>query len=143
MRKYPIASIFGLICGITLGWIMLGCAHLQSGADPLVVRAEQVETAGKATVDLLFNLDNADRGFWRTNAPAFHSFVENLRKPVQTSAGTTAKGYAVLISLDDVKRDYKASRTSSNALWEAIATAEPVVSQAAAWQTIIEKTPTR
>ncbi|MGO8839463.1 MAG: hypothetical protein ACLP7I_12025 [Limisphaerales bacterium] len=118
-----------------------GCASTQPGADPLVVNVERAETVGQSTFTLLLDVDNSNRPYWQTNAPAFHTFCQWLRQP-QTIEGTNTqpRAIALLLSLDDVKLDYKAAQTSSNALTEALATFQGVLSQASAWSTLITST---
>ena len=119
-----------------------GCASLQPGADPVVVNTERAETLGKSTFDLVLNTDNTDRAFWATNVPAFHNFCEWLRQPQTIEAtNTLPRALALLLSLDDVKRDYQAGLSSSNALQTALVTFEGVVDQAVSWSTIITNQP--
>jgi hypothetical protein len=115
-----------------------GCAPLQPGADPLVVNVERAETIGQSTFSLILHVDDSNRTFFETNAPAFHEFCQWLRVP-QTIEGTNTqpRAVALLLSLDDVKMDYQAGRTSSNALWVACTTFQGLVSQAQAWSNVI------
>ena len=123
-----------------------GCAALSKGADPLVVRTEQAETDGKAAFDLVLDVDNSNRGFFRTNAPGFHAFCEGLRVPVTVDlTNTLPTASAYLQSLDDVKVAYQNAKATSNALATAILTLEAVVNQAMNWEaalTAITNTPT-
>jgi hypothetical protein len=118
--------------------ITAGCAPLQPGADPIVVRTEQAETVGKAAFDLILHVDNGNRSFFATNAPPFHEFCDWLRVP-QTIEGTNTQPrvVALILSLDDVKLDYQRGLTTSNALWVACTTFEGLVSQAQAWSNVI------
>lgn len=132
------------ICAVA-SVILIGCAALQPGADPVIVRAQQVEESGKATFDFVLRLDSADRGFWRTNAPAFHNFCEWLREP-QGVLDTTniillPRCSAMILSLDNLRRDYKASKVSSNILLQSIAVLESVTVQADAWTKIVTNKP--
>ena len=121
--------------------ILCGCASLQSGADPLIVRAEQTETIAKSAFDTVLQFDNSNRSFWETNAPAYHSFCEWLRQPQTVEVtNTLPRAAAMLVSLDDIKLAYKSSTASSNALVEAISTVSAAVSQAQAWVTISTST---
>src|SRR6185312_16847534 len=59
----PITKITPLLA-IAAGLLVLdgcltGCAPLQPGADPIVVRTEQTETVAKGTFDDLLGIDNA------------------------------------------------------------------------------------
>jgi hypothetical protein len=133
-------ALLALACALLV--LEPGCSHLQPGADPLVVNVERAEVMGQSTFDLVLHLDHTDRGFWATNAPAFHGFCQWLRQPqLIEGTNTLPRAAAMLLSLDDVKRDYKASLSSSNALLEALATFQSVLNQAQAWQTIVTKKP--
>lgn len=140
--KLPPPVMMFAFATITLATMTLsGCVALQPGADPLVVSVERSETVAKGSFDLVLNLDNSNRAFWRTNAPAFHEFCEWLRQP-QTVAdtygtNTLPRGLAMLMSVDDIKMDYEASRASSNALLESLATLQSAANQASDWSTVI------
>lgn len=119
--------------------VITGCARLKPGADPLIVRVEQFETVATSTFRLVLSTDQLDRGFWRTNAPAFHEFCETLRKPVlytNTVPPALLPQYRVaLLSLDDVKNTYSAARTegNSNALFTTLITLQALQNQAGFW----------
>jgi len=132
--------LFSLIAAIGLG---VGCASIQPGNDPLVVRTEQTLATGKSLFDTTLGIDHANRPFFATNAPAFHIFCEWLREPqaVPELSGTLPRASALLYSLDTIKRDYQASKASSNTLYTALATFESVSSQAGAWLTIATNLP--
>lgn len=118
--------------------LALGCAAIKPGNDKLVVRTEQFLTGAQASFLMTLRYDNADRGYWRTNAPAFHNFCEMLRKPTKYQAETNLPQYRVmLLSLNDVKADYKAGKASSNELHTALATLESLIGQGKAWVTIV------
>ena len=119
----------------------LGCASLAPGADPIVVRTEQAETTAKSTFDLVLNVDQADRGFWRTNAPAFHGFCEWLRVPTPAGTNILPRCSAMIWSADMVKQSYKAGAASSNTLYTVVVTLESAITQACAWTTIVNSTP--
>jgi hypothetical protein len=127
----PIALMLCLV-------LLAGCAPLQPGADPIVVRTEQAEQGAKATFQLALQTDQLDRGFWRTNAPGFHSYCENLRIPTPYQVTNTLPRYRVmLLSLNDVKLDYKHGRASSNDLHTALLTLQSLQNQANIWLTIV------
>lgn len=114
------------------------CRKLDPGASPVVVRTEQLLTSAQATFLFTLQVDQKDRGFWRSNAPAFHAFCETLRRPTTYQGTNVLPQYRVwLLSLDDVKLDYKAGRTSSNALATAGAALTSLMNQASAWSTIV------
>src|SRR5581483_810783 len=60
---------------------MIGCAHLQPCADPVVVNVERVQTVAAPTFDLVLSTDDTARPLWAQKAPAFHDFCEWLRQP--------------------------------------------------------------
>lgn len=131
-----------LLVGTMCGWILSGCAGLAPGADPLVVRTEQLETVAYSALDNTVSLDNADRGFWRTNAPAFHGFCEWLREPVPTPTNPNEpRGLGMILLLDSAKVSYEANKSQSNTLLNALSALQIVLNQAAAWQTIITNQP--
>jgi len=122
----------------------VSCAHLQPGTDALVVRAEQVESAAKATFDLVLNVDHADRGFWRTNAPAFHGYCEWLRQPtVVWVTNVLPRATAMIVSLNNIKTEYIMASGSSNALVSAIAVLQSAATEANAWSVIVTNHPVR
>jgi hypothetical protein len=133
------------LAAIALAIVMVGCATLNNGSDAFVVRVEQSETAANATFDLVLHVDHADRGFWRTNAPAFHSFCEWLRTPqAYGAAGSSVpRCVAMQLNLDDLKLAYKASKTTgtSNALWSSWMVLNTAITQSTSWSNIVT-TPT-
>lgn len=133
-----------LMAGASL-LLFQACAPLQPGADPLIVRTEQTETTAKASFDLVLNVDNQSRQFWRTNAPQFHSFCEWLRAPQtvasQFETNTLPRASAMILSLDDLKLRYKAGRASSNDLSAATAVLDGIINQANNWLPLITNQP--
>jgi hypothetical protein len=124
--------------------LMLGCAALQPGADPIVVRTEQAEQGAKATFDLVLNAEggtSANRLFWMSNAPAFHNFCEDLRRPVMLGTNTYPKCIAAIISLESIKENYKSGRANSNDLITAEFILTGLLNQANAWYTIVTNNP--
>lgn len=126
-----------------LAAILIGCASLSPTADPFVVRVEQGEAGASATFDLVLRVDNSQRGFWITNAPAFHNFCEWLRTPTPYTSNTVPRCVAIQLNVDDLKLAYQNSKTAgnSNALYTAFGVLAAAAGQAAAWQTIVT-TPT-
>lgn len=119
-----------------------GCSTVQPGEDPLVVRTEQTEATAKASFDLVLNIDHANRPFWRTNAPAFHSFCEWLRQPQTVDlTNTLPRASALIWQLNTVKNNYMLARAGSNDVVTALTTLQSAVNQAQAWQTIIQSNP--
>jgi hypothetical protein len=118
-----------------------GCAHLQPGADPVVVRCEQVETDAKASFDLALHVEAANAPFWATNVPAFHNFCNWLRTPTTIGSTNLPRCSAMLLSLNDLKHDYEAGEASSNALVLAFTTIDGLGSEASNWLTVVTNTP--
>lgn len=107
-----------------------GCALLQKGANPIVVRVEQTEAIAYTTLDTALKIDDANRPFFKTNAPPFHQFCEQLRAPVQVGQVYYPRGVAGIKILDNTKLAYQAGQSSSNALITALATVETFTAQA-------------
>lgn len=128
-----------LIAGLTLMIFGVGCATLNPGADPFVVRVEQTQTAAGATFDFILRLDNADRGFWRTNAPSFHSMCEWMRTPQPYGSNSLARCVVMQLNVDDLKIAYRASRStgSSNALYSAWMVLNTLLAQSQSWSNIV------
>lgn len=137
----PLAALITVLsCWLiiaTTALIVPGCATLAPGADPLVVRTEQSETTAKSTFDFVLNLDNSDRGFWRTNAPGFHNFCEWLRQPQPAGTNILPRCSAMIWDVNMIKADYKASRASSNTLYTILVTLESALNQASSWSTLV------
>jgi hypothetical protein len=131
----PIINLLSILSVL----IITGCATIQKGQDPLIVRAEQSEQIAATTFDLVVNLDNSNRTFWRTNAPAFHQFAEWVRTPVEIGELTLPRGLAMIRQVDDAKVAYKSNVAQSNALLVAVSSLENASKQAQAWNTIISK----
>jgi len=119
---------------------LLGCAHLMPGADPLVVRTEQAQSGANATFDFVLHLDDNNRGFWRTNAPAFHQFCEWLRTPLQYKASQEVpRAVLMQLDVDDLKTAYKMNKSAanSNVLFTAVGTLTYAIGQSMSWSNII------
>lgn len=132
-------GVAGMFAGIVAGGIT-ACSTVQSGSDPLVVRVEQFQPIAKETFSFVLGVDNADRGFWRTNAPAFHSFCETLRTPVPAPNGTpVARVIAAELNLETLKAQYKLNRSdgNSNALYQAFSAMSTLALQANSWSNIV------
>lgn len=126
------------LCSVTLLCLIQGCAAIQKGNDPLVVNVERTETIARDTFDMVLSIDNSQRDFYRNNAPAFHNFCEWLRQPqsvpdVDGKVVSLPRDLAMLLSLDNVKLDYKAARASSNDVFTALQTVTGAMAQANAW----------
>jgi hypothetical protein len=136
---------FKLCLSVSCILVLIGCATLSPNADPFVVRVEQTQNTAKATFDFVLRVDNADRGFWETNAPAFHNFCEWLRTPLFYDLNNTNVPRCVLMQLDvqDVKLKYKSSRDdgNSNALYTVWVALDTALRQSSSWSNIVS-TPT-
>lgn len=132
-------TLLALLSVVVLTLSVTNCASVKSGSDPIIVRAEQVESGALASFVFVVNFDNSDRGFWKTNAPAFHNFAEWLRTPVgvDSSGNTQRRGLQMISNVDSLKVAYKSNASQSNALQTAIATLAQAVSQAQSWTTIV------
>lgn len=141
-RKIVLAFLFCIVLISAVCTLVPGCATVGPGNDPLVVRAEQAETSAKATFDMVLHTDDANRPFWQSNAPAFHTFCEWLRQPQVAGTNTLPRASAMIWQLNTVKRDYKgAKNTYSNALVTALVTLQSSLSQASYWASITTNTP--
>jgi hypothetical protein len=127
------------LLALVLTCVALSCATLEPGADPFVVRVEQTQTSASATIDMILHVDHADRGLWRSNAPAFHRWCEYLRTPQPYGTTTVPRAVAIKLNVDDLKLAFKASRSApgSNALWSAWSVLNALVLQSASWSNIV------
>jgi len=123
-----------------MGLMVGGCAAVKPGADAFVVRTEQAQTVAAATFDFVLRMDQANRGMWQTNAPAFHDFCEWLRTPTAYGAALNVPRCVVMqLQVDDLKLSYQAAKTAgnSNALFLAVAVLGTAVNQSASWSNIV------
>jgi hypothetical protein len=142
--RFSVLFFLALLSVATLMWAA-GCAAIAPGNDPLVVNVERTETVAKSTFDLVLNVDNANRAFFTTNTPPFHQFCEWLRQPQSVPDATSANGAmvtlprctAMLLSLDNVKLEYKSARAGSNEVFTALQTVTSAMAQANAWLTVV------
>ena len=88
-----------------------GCATLQPGADPVVVRAEQTEQVAFATFDTFVHLVADHEADVQAKVPAAFTFAEWLRAK---EADGTPRGLALVNSLSTVRRAYASHRTPEN-----------------------------
>lgn len=103
MKRTPSRSVvLALVAVIVLS---AGCATLKTGADPILVRAQQTYATATHTADLLFNLEFDNRALVEAKLPGTRAKVDVLRK--------NAKTYLpVLLKTID---QYKAASTKENA----------------------------
>lgn len=116
-----------------------GCATVDPGQSAFVVRVEQTQAGAKETFSFVLRTDQLDRGFWRTNAPAFHTFCEWLRTPVPFGQMQIQRVLAVQANVQELKKTYKSTRDagSSNQLYLAWQTLSTAISQANSWSNIV------
>lgn len=132
-------SLMAVALGVAAGLTLVACNTLLPGADPFVVRVEQTLTVANGTFDFVLHFDQADRGFWRTNAPAFHEFCEWLRTPLAYGTNSEPRAVVMQLNVNNLKHAYKASKTTgtSNALWYAWSTLNTVIGQSSSWSNIV------
>lgn len=118
---------------------LIGCTALKPGADPLVVRTEQTLSTASPTFDLVLRLDQANRPWWQSNAPAFHTFCEWLRTRTPYQNTNAMRCIVMQFNVDDLKLAYKANKTAtdSNALYTALLTLSSAMSQSSSWINIV------
>lgn len=109
--------------------MLSSCSTLKPDADPVVVHAEQSLAIAHETFEIFLKLDDANRDFIRSNAPAVHTYAEYLRvkegnPPVQRNIGWVESALAV-------KNAYKGNRTPENraSLSTALATLDRVLAE--------------
>jgi hypothetical protein len=140
--RFSLVLFTAALSAIVFVFIIVGCAHVEPGQDPIIVNAERVQTIATPTFDILLETDNANREFWQSKASAFHDFCEWLRErqTAELADGTITnvqRAIALQLNLDKVKLDYKASKVSSNAVIEVTATLKSIERQANAWLLIV------
>lgn len=118
---------------------VISCVTLKPGSDPLVVRTEQTLSVANASFDFVLHVDNADRGFFRTNTPALHTFCEWLRTPIPYYGSNQPRAVEIQLNVDDLKLAYQAAKTAnnSNALVAAWWTLNAAILQANSWSNIV------
>ena len=99
----------------------------------------QTLTGASATFDFVLAIDNADRGFWKTNAAAFHKFCEGLRAPVAYNGTNVPACVPAQLNADDLKLSYQASKSAgnSNALYSAWSVLSTLLTQTGSWSNIV------
>lgn len=132
--KLPVLAFFIGLASLTLA--VSGCSAIKAGNDPFVVRVEQSQKIGFTTVDTFLKIDDANRGFFRTNAAPAHAFAESLRQwrvdriPPDGHLETNRVWVSYFKSLDRIKLAYKAHTASSNDVVQVLATVETTVAEA-------------
>lgn len=134
MKKYllliPLAFALA-VTPVTITGCKTGSGGVAPGSDPLVVRAEQVETLSVNTFNLALTINDANRPFFATNLPAFAAFCEWLRNPVMVGTNILPQGLALVKRLDDLKQQYKANAFLSNSLLSSVISLESTNASAA------------
>jgi hypothetical protein len=124
---------------LIIGFLSIyGCSTIQTGADPLIVNAERLQSSIGSTFDTVLAVEYSNPGFWKTNTPAFYQFCEELKAPVayvSPEYGTTnlPKILAAQLQLDDAKKAYEASASQSNALFSAEAVLQSLLASSTQW----------
>lgn len=137
--RLPLVLLGGLLTGLLLTTGM-SCRRLDPSADPIVVRTEQALEMGRATFLFTLQVNDKDRDFFRARTPEFHAFCETLRRPTPyplTSTNLLPQWRVWLLSVDDVKRDYKAGRATGDAVLTSLSVLNGLLEQAEAWNTVI------
>lgn len=125
MKKYTFAlALIYTGIAINLAVLIVGCASLSPGADPLVVRAEQTETFATNTFYTFLSIEANDRLLIEANFPAIHAFAETLRQPVTEGTNRYRACYYWVHLLDNAKLAYKAGTGTSNQLVAALSKVE-------------------
>lgn len=115
--------------------LFVGCATLDPGADPVIVRAEQVQSATRSTIDLVLNEDDSNRGLYAATLPAFHEFCSWLRTPVPWSTTNLPRAIVMQLNLQNAKEAYRKNR-NTNAFELILSLNETVLSQANSWSNV-------
>lgn len=120
------------LCAASL--LFTGCASIASGNRAVVVRAEQSISLANATLDSAVHIDDANRSWSMSHAPAFHQFCEWLRAPVVMLPLTNSlpRGLAIVASADAVKETYKRTNNTNDyaLLISSLAVVESATAQA-------------
>ena len=95
----------------TLAFHLAGCASLQPGADPVVVRCQQAERVAFSTFDTFVHLVADNEVRVKSIAPAAFDFAEWLRAK---QLDGTPRGLSMISSLGRVRRAYEANRSADN-----------------------------
>jgi len=147
MKRMFHALLFNAVISPTLGLLMIvatGCTQLDKNADPLIVRAEQVEASALATFDLVLNVNDSNRDFFRSNAPEFHNFAEWLRTPTPgvypDGKPTWPRSLAMIYDLHTVKLAYKTNRDAGK-LNAGIHGVQAIIAQSTSWLSRITNAP--
>lgn len=125
-----------MACVVAAMLVWGGCATLAPGADPLVVRAEQAETVAIATFNMVVQVDDKDREYWKRTVPGFHDFAEWLRAPLVVGTNTHPRGIAMIRNVEAIKQTYKENKAYSNVLVSVLGVLGATVEQAGTWLSV-------
>lgn len=143
MKKKILNALLLAVWIVSLAAIITpGCVTPQPGADPFVIKVEQSQSLANATVQFVLDIDNSNRPFWRTNAPAYHQFCEWLRTPVpwgNPPTNTLVRALAIQWNVQEAKLAYKQNRgpEGSNTLFAAWSLMNTVINQSVSWSNIV------
>lgn len=139
LLNFSFWAALALVCLSPILVALHGCATVDPGQSTFVVRVEQTQEGAAATFDFVLQTDQLNRGFWRTNAPAFHNFCEWLRTPVPFGQMQLQRALAMQANVQELKKTYKTNRDagSSNQLYLAWQTLSTAISQANSWSNIV------
>ncbi len=120
------------------GLLFVGCRlpQVEPGNDPLVVRAESLNSTAKSSLRFVLQTDNLDRDFFKSSLPGFHAFCSDLREPIPYQETNTLPRWRVsILTFDDTIVAYKETKSaaSSNALVAAQFSISNLVSLANQW----------
>lgn len=118
-------AILALLSSVLL---LCGCASLQPGADPLVVRCQQAEATAFATFDTFVHLVADHEAKVKATVPAAFAFAEWLRAKQPDGL---PRGLSLVESLGTVRRAYAANRTPAGkaSLLSALASLQAAVAE--------------
>lgn len=118
---------------LLFSFLFSGCAVLNPNSNALIVRVEQTESIGYATVHQLVLADYTLRSQGVTNS-TLYNLAQWFRQPyIATANGVVTnlpRGQAIFWTLDQLKLAYKSSLVSSNDLITALSIADSALSQA-------------
>ncbi len=87
---------------VLLPLLLVGCAHLQPGSDPALVRAEQGLEAATATLDMLVVADFEHRAELEVAVPGAHAVADRIRlqaPPVLRATNAAIDTYRAYLAL--------------------------------------------
>lgn len=137
-ERFWMLPVLALSVGLIFAPLFLhGCATLDPNASPFIVHTEQVQASAKASVQFILSVDNFNRQFWITNAPALHNFCEYLRAPIPPANHSRAT--TIQLNVQTLKVRYKENRSAgnSNALYLVVSELDVLGAQANSWSNIV------